>query len=66
MATNILETFRQQQAQQLTQSVQFNRWSRVLIEVLIQEQEEKMLASDLPVDEDETTRENHNEMATTT
>ena len=54
MATNILETFRQQQAQQLTQSVQFNRWSRVLIEVLIQEQEEKMLASDLPVDEGET------------
>jgi hypothetical protein len=58
MATNLLESFRQQQAKQLTQSVQFNRWSRVLIEVLIREQEEKLLASDLPVDEDETRLEN--------
>lgn len=48
---NLLETFRQQQAEQLTQSAQFNRWSRVLIELLIREQEEKLLASDLPVDD---------------
>jgi hypothetical protein len=30
--------------------VQLNRWSLVMIELMIQEQEAKLLASDLPVD----------------
>ena len=33
--------------------LQLNRWSLVLIERMIAEQEEKLLASDLPVEGDE-------------
>jgi hypothetical protein len=33
--------------------VKFNRWSLVLIEQMIQEQEQKLLASDQPVDSEE-------------
>ncbi|MCI0649930.1 MAG: hypothetical protein L0346_34310 [Chloroflexi bacterium] len=52
MSTKILDRFRKQEAEGVAMSMQFNRWSRVMIEVLIQEQEQKLLASDLPVDEE--------------
>jgi hypothetical protein len=51
MSNKILDRFRQQEADGIAMSVKFNRWSRVMIEVLIQEQEQKLVASDLPVDD---------------
>ena len=49
---NLREQLRQQEAESLAQSVQFNRWSLVMIELMIREQEQKLVASDLPVDSD--------------
>ncbi|MCB8944068.1 MAG: hypothetical protein H6658_09965 [Ardenticatenaceae bacterium] len=48
--SKLLDQFRQQEADNIALSVKFNRWSLVLIEQLIQEQEQKLLASDQPVD----------------
>ena len=48
------EQLRQQEAESLAQSVQFNRWSLVMIELMIREQEQKLVASDQPVDTDAT------------
>lgn len=53
MSSNILTEFQQQEAETMAKMVQLNRWSLVLIEQMIQEQEAKLLASDLPVDIDE-------------
>ena len=53
MSGNILSEFQQQEAETTAKMVQLNRWSLVMIELLIQEQEAKLLASDLPVDVDE-------------
>jgi len=53
MSNNILTDFQQQEAETTARMVQFNRWSLVMIELMIREQEEKLLASDLPVDVDE-------------
>jgi hypothetical protein len=50
MSNKLLDQFRQQEADNIALSVKFNRWSRVMIEVMIQEQEQKLVASDLPVD----------------
>ena len=52
MSNKLLDQFRQQEADNIAFSVQFNRWSRVMIEVMIREQEQKLVASDLPVDAD--------------
>ncbi len=52
MSNKLLDQFRQQEADNIALSVQFNRWSRVMIEVMIREQEQKLVASDLPVDAD--------------
>ena len=49
---NLREQLRQQEAESLAQSVQFNRWSLVMISVMIHEQEQKLVASDQPVDTD--------------
>ena len=49
---NLREQLRQQEAESLAQSVQFNRWSLVMIEIMIREQEQKLVASNLPVDSD--------------
>ena len=54
MSSNILTEFQQQEAETTARMVQLNRWSLVMIELMIQEQEAKLLASDLPVDVDET------------
>ena len=54
MADNLLDTFRQQETEQLLQMQQYNQWSQLMIELLIQEQEERLLASDLSVDADST------------
>lgn len=52
MSDNILTDFQQQEAETTAAMIQFNRWSQALIERMIREQEEKMMASDLPVDGD--------------
>lgn len=50
MSNNILSDFQQQEVEATAKMVQLNRWSLVMIELMIQEQEAKLLASDLPVD----------------
>ena len=50
MSNKLLDQFRQQEADNIALSVKFNRWSLVMIEIMIQEQEQKLVASDLPVD----------------
>ena len=52
MPDDVLRTFQQQEAQTTAQKVKFNRWSLALIELMIEEQEQKLLASDMPVDGD--------------
>ena len=49
--SSLLSSFHQHEAQSVALSVQLNRWSQTMIRVLIQEQEQKLLASDLPVDD---------------
>jgi hypothetical protein len=53
MSNKLLDRFRQQEADNIALSVQFNRWSLAMIQVMIHEQEQKLVASDLPVDDDE-------------
>lgn len=50
MSNKLLDQFRQQEADTIALSVKFNRWSLVMIEIMIQEQEQKLVASDLPVE----------------
>lgn len=50
MSDNVLDQFRQQEADSLALAVQLNRWSLALIEQMIADQEQKLVASDLPVD----------------
>ncbi|HID54805.1 MAG TPA: hypothetical protein EYP41_22555 [Anaerolineae bacterium] len=50
MSNKLIEQFRQQEADNIALSVKFNRWSLAMVEVMIQEQEQKLVASDLPVD----------------
>jgi hypothetical protein len=50
--SDILSTFQQQEAEATARMLQLNRWSLVMIELMISEQEEKLLASDLPVEGD--------------
>ena len=52
MSNKLLDQFRQQEADNIALSVKFNRWSLVMIEIMIQEQEQKLVASDLPVEGD--------------
>ena len=52
MSNKLLDQFRQQEADNIALSVKFNRWSLVMIEMMIGEQEQKLVASDLPVDGD--------------
>ena len=53
MSNKLLEQFRQQEAENIALSVKLNRWSLVMIEIMIAEQEQKLVASDLPVDTEE-------------
>lgn len=53
MSDTFMEQFRQSEADSIAHSMQLNRWSRVMIEVMIREQEEKLLASDQPVEEED-------------
>mgnify|MGYP001486976478 FL=1 len=53
MSNKLLDQFRQQEAENIALSVKFNRWSLVMIEIMIAEQEQKLVASDLPVDAEE-------------
>lgn len=51
--SDVLSQFEEQQAQTIAQSMQFQRWSLVMILLMIQEQEQRLLSSDLPVDTEE-------------
>ncbi len=53
MSNKLLDQFRQQEAENIALSVKFNRWSVVMIEIMIGEQEQKLVASDQPVDTQE-------------
>ena len=53
MSNKLLDQFRQQEAENIALSVKFNRWSLVMIEIMIAEHEQKLVASDLPVDAEE-------------
>jgi len=50
MSDNVMQQFKQKEADIIALSVKLNRWSLVLVGVMIQEQEQKLVASDLPVD----------------
>ncbi len=50
MSDDVMEQFQQQEAENIALSVKFNRWSLVMIGVMIQEQEQKLVASDMPGD----------------
>ena len=52
MSNKLLDQFRQQEAENIALSVKLNRWSLVMIEIMIAEQEQKLVASDLPVDDE--------------
>ncbi|MCL4266130.1 MAG: hypothetical protein KJ069_23170 [Anaerolineae bacterium] len=52
MSNKLLDRFRQQEADNIALSVKFNHWSLVMIAVMIRDQEQKLVASDLPVDDD--------------
>ncbi len=53
MSDKQMEQFQQHEAGTIALSVTFNRWSLVMIEVMVKEQEQKLVASDLPVDSDD-------------
>ncbi len=50
MSNKLLDQFRRQEAENIALSVKFNRWSLVMIDLMIKEQEQKLVASDLPID----------------
>ena len=50
MSNEVVEELRQHEAVTLVLLVKYNHWSQVMIELLIREQEQKLLASDLPVE----------------
>lgn len=52
MSGNVIEEFQQQEAEQLASERKYNRWSRLMLEVMIAEYEQKLMSSDLPVDDD--------------
>ncbi len=52
MSNKLIEQFQQQEAENIALSVRLNRWSLVMIEVMIDQQEQKLVDSDLPVDMD--------------
>jgi hypothetical protein len=52
MSSKLIEQFQQQEAENIALSVRFNRWSLVMVAVMIGEQEQKLVDSDLPVDID--------------
>ena len=53
MSGNVVDEFRQQEAEQLASERKYNQWSRTLLKLMIAEYEQKLLASDLPVDDEE-------------
>ena len=52
MSANVVDAFRQQEAEQLAAALRYHRWSQALLEEMIQEYEQKLLASDLPVEDE--------------
>ena len=52
MSNKVLDGFKRQEAESIASAVKLHRWSLVMIDLLVSEQEQKLLASDLPVDEE--------------
>jgi hypothetical protein len=52
MSDKQIEQFHQHEAENIALSVKFNRWSLVMIQTMIRDQEQKLVDSDLPVDGD--------------
>ena len=53
MSGNVVDEFRQQEAEVLANERKYNHWSRTMLKLMITEYEQKLLASDLPVDDEE-------------
>jgi hypothetical protein len=53
MSNSVLEEFERLQAEMLANARKYNEWSRIIALEMIEEIEAKLLASDLPVDDDE-------------
>ncbi|MGH2537106.1 MAG: hypothetical protein ACRDHL_06910 [Candidatus Promineifilaceae bacterium] len=53
MTNKLLDRFRRQEAESVALAVKFNRWSLAMIQLMIRKQEQKLVASDLPVDAEE-------------
>jgi hypothetical protein len=52
MSDKQIEQFHQHEAENIALSVKFNRWSLVMIQVMIRDKEQKLVAIDLPVEGD--------------
>jgi hypothetical protein len=52
MSNEVLDELQQNEAAALALSVKYNRWSRVMIEMMIREQEQKLVVIGLPVEDD--------------
>ena len=52
MSNEVVDELHRQEAGTIALSAKYNRWSLAMIEVMIREQEQKLVASDLPVDGD--------------
>ena len=53
MSGKLQDEFRQHEAEALAFAVKLNRWSLVMVQLMIDEQEKKLVASDLPVEAEE-------------
>lgn len=53
MSNSVLEEFERLQAETLANARKYNEWSRIIATAMIEEIEAKLLASDLPVDEED-------------
>jgi hypothetical protein len=51
---SVLNAFNQREAAAIAQFEQFKQWSLAMIALMINEQESRLLASDLPVETDDT------------
>ena len=52
MSKEVVDELRQQEAGAIALSIKYHRWSQVMIEVMIREQEQKLVAVGLPVEDD--------------
>ena len=53
MTENVVDAFQQEEAKRTAAALRYHRWSMVPLAAMIAEYEEKLLASDLPVEDDD-------------